>query len=124
MMPIFRTQNLLMKQNTQLCFALNIANYFFGHNANTLIEQVNGIHRIFLSDFFQFQESMTGLVSGVDDFIQANAPVAINMPPAAYDEYFAGPWATDREQEAKHRELTKSIGQSLQGRFPVSNSVL
>ena len=58
---------------------------------------------------------MTGLVSGVEDFILANAPVAMNMPPASYDEYFAGPWATDREQEAKHRELTKSIGQSLQG---------
>ena len=105
-----------MKQNTQLCFALNIANYFFGHNATTLIEQVNGIHGIFNSDFFHFQESMTGLVSGVEDFILANAPVAINMPPASYDDYFAGPWATDREQEAKHRELTKSIGQSLQGR--------
>ena len=59
---------------------------------------------------------MTGLVSGVEDFILANAPVAINMPPASYDEYFAGPWATDRDHEAKHRELTKSIGQSLKGR--------
>ena len=38
-----RTQNLLMKRNTQLCFALNIANYFFGHNASTLIEQVGGV---------------------------------------------------------------------------------
>ena len=63
-----------------------------------------------------FQESMTGLVTGVEDFIRANAPVALNMPPPSYDDYFAGPWATDREQEAKHRELTKSIGQSLQGR--------
>ena len=52
----------------------------------------------------------------MEDFILANAPVAINMPPASYDEYFAGPWATDREHEAKHRDLTKSIGQSLQGR--------
>ena len=59
---------------------------------------------------------MTRLVTGVEDFIRANAPVAVNMPPASYDEYFAGPWATDREHEAKHRELTKSIGESLQGK--------
>ena len=58
---------------------------------------------------------MTGLVSGVEEFIRANAPVAVNMPPASYDEYFAGPWATEREHEAKHRELTKSIGESLRG---------
>ena len=60
---------------------------------------------------------MTGLVSGVEDFILANAPVAINMPPASYDEYFAGPWATDRDHEAKHRELTKYIGESLKGKI-------
>ena len=65
---------------------------------------------------FRFQESTTGLVSGVEEFIRANAPVAVNMPPASYDEYFAGPWATEREHEAKHRELTKSIGESLRGR--------
>ena len=60
---------------------------------------------------------MTGLISGVEDFIRANAPVALDMPPATYDEYFTGPWATDREHEKKHRELTKSIGESLQGKF-------
>ena len=59
---------------------------------------------------------MTGLVSGVEEFIRANAPVAVDMPPASYDEYFAGPWATEREHEAKHRDLTKSIGESLRGR--------
>eukprot|EP00092_Neocalanus_flemingeri_P077197 GFUD01095831.1.p1 GENE.GFUD01095831.1~~GFUD01095831.1.p1 ORF type:complete len:155 (+),score=37.31 GFUD01095831.1:40-465(+) len=35
------------------------------------------------------------------------------MPLAAYDDYFAGPWATAREHEARHRELTKSIGDSI-----------
>ena len=39
------------------------------------------------------------------------------MPPAAYDDYFCTPWATDREDEAKHRELTKSIGESLRGKI-------
>ena len=60
---------------------------------------------------------MTGLVTGVEDFIRANAPVALNMPPATYDQYFVGPWATEREHEAKHRELTKSIGESLKGKI-------
>ena len=55
-------------------------------------------------------------MSGVEDFIRANAPVAVNMPPASYDDYFAGPWATDRDHEAKHRELTKNIGESLRGK--------
>ena len=64
-----------------------------------------------------FQESMTGLVTGVEDFIRANAPVALNMPPASYDQYFVGPWATEREHEDKHRQLTKSIGESLKGKI-------
>ena len=38
------------------------------------------------------------------------------MPPASYDEYFVSPWATEREHELKHRELTKSIGESLKGK--------
>ena len=60
---------------------------------------------------------MTGLVSGIGDYIRTNAPEAFNMPPAAYDDYFCTPWATDREDEAKHRELTKSIGESLRGKI-------
>ena len=66
---------------------------------------------------FCLQESMTGLVTGVEDFIRANAPVALHMPPATYDQYFVGPWATEIGHEAKHRELTKSIGESLRGRI-------
>ena len=64
-----------------------------------------------------FKESVTGLDTGVEDFIRANAPVALNMPAATYDQYFVGPWATEREHEAKHRELTKSIGESLRGKI-------
>jgi len=94
-----RTQNLLMRHNTQLCFALNQANYFFGHTGKTAIEQ----------------EDDTGLVTGLGDYIRANIPGAVNMPPAAYDEYFVSPWATEREHELNHRKLTKSIGESLRG---------
>ena len=60
---------------------------------------------------------MTGLNAGLGDYIRANALGAINMPLSAYDDYFAGPWATDREHEAKHRELTKSIGESIRGKM-------
>ena len=31
----------MMRHNTQLCYSLTMANYFFGHNAKTLIEQVD-----------------------------------------------------------------------------------
>ena len=58
---------------------------------------------------------MTGIVTGVEDYIRAKAPMAVNMPFCSYDEYFAGPWAKNREYEAKHRELTKSIGESIKG---------
>ena len=58
---------------------------------------------------------MTGLVTGLGDFIRANAPGAVDMSLASYDEYFSGPWATDSEYEFKHKELTKSIGESLRG---------
>ena len=60
---------------------------------------------------------MTGLITGIEDFIRANAPVALDMPPATYDEFFKGPWAKDRVHEKKHRELTKCIGESLRGKF-------
>ena len=59
------------------------------------------------------------MVTGLGDYIRANAPVAVNMPLAAYDDYFAGPWATAREHEAKHRELTRSIGESIRGKSGV-----
>ena len=51
----------------------------------------------------------------MEEFVLTNAPSAINMPCASYDDYFAGPWATEREYEAKHRELSKSIGETLKG---------
>ena len=62
------------------------------------------------------KEEKTGLVSGVGDFIKANAPGAVNMPTAAYEHYFIDHWAKDTEYEAKHRELTKSIGESIRGK--------
>ena len=59
---------------------------------------------------------MTGIVTGIEDYIRANAPMAVNMPFDDYDLYFAGPWATATEHEAKHRELTRSIGESIRGK--------
>ena len=43
--------------------------------------------------------------------------MALNMPIDDYDVYYAGPWATKKEYETKHRELTKSIGESIRGRL-------
>ena len=53
---------------------------------------------------------------GLGDYIRDNAPMAINMPIDDYDVFFGGPWATDEKYEAKHRELTKSIGESIRGK--------
>ena len=54
---------------------------------------------------------------GLGDYIRDNAPMAINMPIDDYDVFFGGPWATDEKHEAKHRELTKSIGESIRGKL-------
>ena len=51
---------------------------------------------------------------GLGDYIRDNAPVAINMP---IDVFFCGPWATDEKYKAKHRELTKCIGESIRGKL-------
>ena len=88
-----------MRQNTHICAALNMALYFFGHNGTTAIEQ----------------EAQTGLVTGLGDYILKHAPQAASMPPASYDDLFMGPWATNKELEITHRELSKSIGESLRG---------
>ena len=61
------------------------------------------------------------MVTGLGDYIRANAPVAVNMPLSSYDDYFAGPWATAREHEAKHRELTLSIGESIRGKSGIKS---
>ena len=37
------------------------------------------------------------------------------MPAATYDDLFGGPWANNRKHEATHRQLSKSIGESLRG---------
>ena len=67
---------------------------------------------------------MSGLVSGLGDFIKANAPGAVNIPTAAYEHYFIDHWAKDTEYEAKHRELTKSIGESIRGKPILSSGTL
>ena len=82
-----------------MCASLNLALYFFGHSATTAMEQ----------------ESRTGLITGLGDYILSHTPQASSMPPATYDDLFGGPWADNRQQEATHRELTKSIGESLRG---------
>ena len=82
-----------------MCASLNLALYFFGHYATTAIEQ----------------ESRTGLITGLGDYILSHAPQASSMPPATYDDLFGGPWADNRQLEATHRELSRSIGESLRG---------
>ena len=57
-------------------------------------------------------------MTGLREYVRCHAPDAVNMPPASYDEYFVGPWATERKHEVKHRELTKAVGDSLKGKLP------
>ena len=45
----------------------------------------------------------------------SNAPEALNMPCETYDDFFVGPWATEKQYETKHRELTESVGKTLKG---------
>lgn len=103
-MPFFkdlttRAQNHLIRHNMQMCFALNNAWYFFGHTANTSIEQ----------------EEQTGIITGLGDFIRANAPYALDLPNARYEDFYRAPWAKTPEFEERHHFLLKEIGTSLRG---------
>merc|ERR1719418_189667 len=102
-MPFFnelsaKAQNYLIVENKHTCFSVNSSFYFFGHNGNTAIEQ----------------ETQTGLMTGLVDFIVKDAPFARSLPDTKYDEYFRPPWASSRELEQKHRFILKETGNSLQ----------
>ena len=104
-MPFFkdlttRAQNNLIRRNTQMCFSLNNAYYFFGHTGSTSIEQ----------------EEQTGIITGLGDFIKANAPYAIDLKSAQYEDYYRAPWAKTPEFEERHHNLMKEIGTSLRGK--------
>ena len=65
--------------------------------------------------FFSAQEEETGLITGLGDYIHANAPYARDMGPARYDDYYKAPWATSRELEERHRQICADVGASLIG---------
>jgi len=94
------TQRKLMQRKTQICFSLNVAVYFFGHQATTAVQQ----------------DMETGLDTGMGDFLRAHHPDLIDtLPPVAYDDIFIVPWATSRHVEKKHRDLLESVGKTLKG---------
>merc|ERR1719481_1310488 len=89
-----------MKVNMLTCFSVNLAFFFFGHDAKTAVDQ----------------EEQTGLRTGLKEYLMEHYPEAVGVVPAVhYDQYFAGPWATSNEAEAKHRQLMLSVGSSMKG---------
>ena len=62
------------------------------------------------------QEEQTGFLTGLGDYIRSNAPYALDMGVATYRDYFKTPWATSREFEDKHREISFETGHSLKGK--------
>merc|ERR1711953_579100 len=42
-----------------------------------------------------------------------NAPYAMDMKPARYEDYYKAPWATSREFEERHRRICAEVGASL-----------
>ena len=67
------------------------------------------------SIFFPTQEEETGFITGLGDYIRANAPYASDMGPARYDDYYKAPWATSRDFEDRHRRICAEVGASLKG---------
>ena len=108
-----------MTQNLHLCYSLNLANFFFGHNGKSAIEQVNFYdprkNFFSLQRSYFLQESLTGLEQGLSSYIHNYAPAAVAMPCCAYGDYFAHPWATKIEYEDRHRELTQAVGELFKG---------
>merc|ERR1711972_732683 len=92
-----KTQSRLIMENMQMCYSLTMSYYFFGHNANTAVEQ----------------EEHTGILTGLGDYIRRWCPYALGMPPALYSDYYRPPWATNSRFEERHRTLSANIGLSL-----------
>ena len=67
-----RSQNFLIEKNMIMCHTLNQCVYFYAHDALTAIGQ----------------EQQTQLETGLGDYIMANAPQAMSMPAAKYEDYF------------------------------------
>ena len=61
------------------------------------------------------QEEETGILTGLADYVRAQAPHALGMPSDDYDHYYKPPWATSRDLEQKHRDISQEIGISLKG---------
>ena len=87
-MYFFRAQNHLIIQNMHTCFSVNSSYYFFGHNGTTAIEQVTENPSLLGLTANMLQETQTGLMTGLVDFILKNAPFAKALPDAKYDDYF------------------------------------
>lgn len=92
------TQRKLMQQKTLICYSLNVALWFFGHNATTAVGQ----------------EDLTGMDTGMKDYLTLNHPDLLDkLTPNYYDEIFVVPWATNREVEETHKDLLQSVGKTL-----------
>ena len=98
---LVRTQSQLIMENMQMCYAITMSYYFFGHNATTAVGQ----------------EEQTGILTGLGDFIRGQAPVALSMPPAVYEDYYRSPWATSTQFEDRHKKISTEIGLSFRGRI-------
>ena len=95
-------------KNTQMCYSLTMSYFFFGHRATTAVGQ----------------EEETGILTGLGEFIRSQAPAALGMPPAVYEDYYSSPWATNLQLEHRHREISAEIGLSLRGELSISLSSL
>ena len=82
----------------QMCYSLTMSYYFFGHQAATAISQ----------------EEQTGLLTGLGDFIHCQAPYALTMPAAQYEDYY-------RHFDDSHRRISADIGGSLKGEQKIGN---
>ena len=97
-------QRKLMQQKTLICYSLNVALWFFGHNATTAVGQV-----LLLLDIMSLwslswppllQEDLTGMDTGMKDYLTLNHPDLLDkLTPNYYDEIFVVPWATNRQFE-------------------------
>ena len=97
-------QRKLMQQKTLICYSLNVALWFFGHNATTAVGQVllllDNMSLWSLSWPPLLQEDLTGMDTGMKDYLTLNHPDLLDkLTPNYYDEIFVVPWATNRQFE-------------------------
>ena len=62
------------------------------------------------------QEEITGLKTGLKEFLKQYYPKIEHIPKISYESCFVSPWASSVEKEMDHKDGMMFIGRGLEGK--------